>query len=81
MPEDTVPTSRPTALKVSLHAATVDRVVVVDLPGDLTAVRFGDADAAVEILGPVDDVHRLIIEADRQLAHLASRGRPVTEGG
>ena len=40
---------------------------------DMVAVTIGDTDEGVILVGSRYDVHRLIIEADRQLGRLAYR--------
>lgn len=82
MPDPTVPTDRLVSLQVSLHASTVASVDLADLSssGDrFVSLTLGDADVGVNIVGKLGDVHRLIIEADRQLAHLATSGRRSTD--
>jgi hypothetical protein len=57
---------------VQLHAETVSRVDVTDVSRDdandsLVSVAIGDDRSGVRLLGQLRDVHRLVVEADRQL--------------
>jgi hypothetical protein len=69
MPEAT------TTIVVQLHAETVSIVEVHDLrrTGDdrLVSCAIGDDRSGVRLLGQLHDIHRLVVEADRQLTQLA----------
>jgi hypothetical protein len=43
---------------------------------DRVALRFGDSDTSVSLTDDVSVVWALIVEADRQLAHLVGHRRP-----
>jgi hypothetical protein len=67
------------ALMVQLHAETVSRVDVTDVSRDdpndrLVSVAIGDDRSGVRLLGQLRDVHRLVVEADRQLTRLTDVG-------
>jgi hypothetical protein len=78
MPDQTVPTTRGVSLAVTLHTETVSTVRTVDLSEDgdrVVSLKLGDDIRGVDLLGPLDDVRRVIVEADRQLTHLADEGK------
>jgi hypothetical protein len=56
-----------TAITVQLHAEIVGHVEVSTIGGDAVSVTFGDDRSGVRLLGPLIDVHQLVVEADRQL--------------
>ena len=62
-----------TAITVQLHAETVGRVEVSTVGGDAVSVTFGDDRSGVRLLGPLGDVHQLVVEADRQLSQVRDR--------
>ena len=62
-----------TAITVQLHAETVGRVEVSTVGGDAVSVTFGDDLSGVRLLGPLIDVHQLVVEADRQLSGVRDR--------
>jgi hypothetical protein len=81
MPELIHPDNRaqPVPLVVQLHAETVNRVDVTDLSRDnpndrLVSVAIGDDRSGVRLLGQLRDVHRLVVEADRQLTRRTNIG-------
>lgn len=41
--------------------------------GDAVSVTFGDDLSGVRLLGPLIDVHQLVVEADRQLSRVRDR--------
>lgn len=49
------------------------RVEVTPGAGETVSVRFGDERDGVTLVGTRFDLHRLIIEADRQLGRLSNR--------
>jgi hypothetical protein len=67
------------AFLVQLHAETINRVEVTDVSPDnpnkrLVSVAIGDDRSGVRLLGQFRDVHRLVVEADRQLTRLTDIG-------
>jgi hypothetical protein len=56
-------------------AACGDRgsVEVSTIGGDAVSVTFGDDLSGVRLLGPLIDVHQLVVEADRQLSRVRDR--------
>lgn len=89
MPEPTHPDNRaqPVTLVVQLHTETVCRVDETDVSGDnpndrLVSMAIGDDRSGVRLLGQLRDVHRLVVEADRQLTGLRdTRGERYPLGG
>jgi hypothetical protein len=68
------------ALVVQLHAETGGRVDVADVshahPNDhLVSVAIRDDRPGIRPLGQLREVHRLVVEAGRQLARLADGRR------
>jgi hypothetical protein len=63
------------ALVVQVHTECVNRVDVAHVHHDIVSVGLGDDRSGVRLLGPLRDVHQLIVEADRQLARLATEDR------
>jgi hypothetical protein len=61
------------AITVQMHAETVARVEVSPIGGDAVSVTFGDDLRGVRLLGPLIDVHQLVVEADRQLSRVRDR--------
>jgi hypothetical protein len=71
--------TQPVALVVQLRAETGSRGDVTDVsrgnPNDrLVSAAIGDDRSGVRLLGQLRDVHRLVVEADRQLTRLTNIG-------
>jgi hypothetical protein len=68
------------AATTSIQGLEGARVELVDLTSerhpDRVALRFGDSDTSVALTDDVLLVWALIVEADRQLAHLVAHRRP-----
>jgi hypothetical protein len=64
------------ALVVQVHTEAISRVDVMDMGDDsIVAVALGDDRSGVRLVGPLRDVHRLVVEADRQLSRLSPTSR------
>jgi hypothetical protein len=59
-------------ITISWHTEATSAVAVTELPTGVS-LRFGDDHSGVALLGPLEAVHRLVIEADRQLSRLRCR--------
>jgi len=64
---------------VQLHTETVSRVDVTDVSRDnpndrLVSVAIGDDRSGFRLLGQLREVHRLVVEADRQLTRFTHIG-------
>ncbi len=64
---------QPLSFSFTVHTETISAVAVVDLWSDdtgdrLVSLKLGDDRSGLSLLGQLDDVRRLIVEADRQLA-------------
>jgi hypothetical protein len=82
MSEHRTPSAQ-SALRVvatSIQGLEGARVELVDLTSerhpDRVALRFGDSDTSVSLTDDLPVMWALIVEADRQLAHLVARRRP-----
>jgi hypothetical protein len=71
MPDQNVATA--VALVVQVHTEALNQVEVTSVHRDIVSVALGDDRSGVKLLGPLRDVHRLVVEADRQLARLTMR--------
>ena len=71
MPDQNVATAM--ALVDQVHAEALNHVEVTSVHRDIVAVAFGDDRSGVRLLCPLCDVHRLVVEADRQLARITTR--------
>lgn len=63
----------PPALVVTLHTETVTAVRAIDVSTDLNPrvdLRIGDDRSGVSLIGGLDDVRQLVIEAATQLGRL-----------
>jgi hypothetical protein len=63
------------AVVFTMHGETVPEVRLVDVSDSdhLVSLRFGDDRSGISLVGQLDNLHRLIVEADRQLSHLAEQ--------
>lgn len=57
------------AVTISLHTEAIDAVTVTEVATGVS-LRLGDDRSGVALFGSLDAVHRLVVEADRQLARL-----------
>ena len=68
------------AATTSIQGLEGARVELVDLTSerhpDRVALRFGDSDTSVSLTDDLPVVWALIVEADRQIAHLVAHRRP-----
>lgn len=60
------------AVTISLHTEVLDAVAVTETPTGVS-LQLGDDRRGVSILGALDAVHAVVVEADRQLSHLRCR--------
>lgn len=60
------------AVTISLHTEVPDAVAVTETPIGVS-LQLGDDHCGLSILGPLDAVHAVVVEADRQLSHLRCR--------
>jgi hypothetical protein len=60
------------AISISLHTESIDAVSVTEVSTGVS-LRLGDDRSGIALFGPVEAVHRLVVEADRQLSRLHCR--------
>ena len=56
-------------ITISLHTDAANAVTVTEQPTGVS-LMLGDDLSGVALFGPLDAVHRLVVEADRQLSRL-----------
>lgn len=59
-------------ITISLHTEAIDGVSVTEV-GTGVSLLIGDDRSGVELFGDLDAVHRLVVDADRQLSRLRCR--------
>lgn len=70
MPEITFTSPGPLVATVHLTSSTMREVTVIDLGDNLVELELGDVQVGARLIGRLDILHSLIVDADTVLARL-----------
>ena len=75
MPTLTLTAPGPLVANIHIDGTTIRDVLVTERDDGLIEIEFGGVDVGARIIGRVDIVHAMIIDADMVLARLRGGGR------